>query len=68
MEPQPLLKTRYRANVTEQPEADHWLGYDGRFAIDNGAAERAIRPIAVGRATWLQVLAEMAACRPPRCC
>jgi transposase len=28
---------------------------DGRFAIDNGAAERAIRPIAVGRANWLQI-------------
>jgi hypothetical protein len=28
---------------------------DARFAIDNGAAERAIRPIAVGRANWLQV-------------
>jgi hypothetical protein len=26
-----------------------------RFAIDNGAAERAIRPIAVGRANWLQI-------------
>ena len=28
---------------------------DARFAIDNGEAERAIRPIAVGRANWLQV-------------
>ncbi len=28
---------------------------DARFAIDNGAAERAIRPIAVGRANWLHV-------------
>src|SRR4029079_1776440 len=28
---------------------------DARFAIDNGAAERAIRPIALGRANWLQV-------------
>ena len=28
---------------------------DARFAIDNGAAERAIRPIAIGRANWLQV-------------
>jgi hypothetical protein len=28
---------------------------DARFAPDNGAAERAIRPIAVGRANWLQV-------------
>jgi hypothetical protein len=28
---------------------------DARFAIDNGAAERAIRPIAVGRANWLQI-------------
>jgi transposase len=28
---------------------------DARFAIDNGAAERAIRPIAVGRANWLHI-------------
>jgi transposase len=28
---------------------------DARFAIDNGAAERAIRPLAVGRANWLHV-------------
>jgi transposase/uncharacterized coiled-coil protein SlyX len=28
---------------------------DARFVIDNGAAERAIRPIAVGRSNWLQV-------------
>ena len=28
---------------------------DARFAIDNGAAERAIRPIAVGGANWLQI-------------
>jgi hypothetical protein len=28
---------------------------DHRFAIDNGAAQRAIRPIAVGRANWLQI-------------
>jgi transposase len=28
---------------------------DARFAIDNGAAERAIRPVAVGRANWLQI-------------
>jgi transposase len=28
---------------------------DGRFAIDNGAAERAIRPLAIGRANWLHV-------------
>ena len=26
---------------------------DARFAIDNGAAERAIRPLASGRANWL---------------
>jgi hypothetical protein len=28
---------------------------DARFAIDNGAAERAVRPVAVGRANWLQI-------------
>ncbi|VTU01431.1 Uncharacterized protein OS=Blastopirellula marina DSM 3645 GN=DSM3645_28142 PE=4 SV=1: DDE_Tnp_IS66 [Gemmataceae bacterium] len=28
---------------------------DGRFAIDNGAAERAIRPLALGRGNWLHV-------------
>jgi hypothetical protein len=28
---------------------------DARFATDNGAAERAIRPLAVGRANWLQI-------------
>jgi hypothetical protein len=28
---------------------------NARFAIDNGAAERAIRPLAVGRANWLHV-------------
>ena len=28
---------------------------DARFAIDNGAAERAIRPLAVGRANWWHI-------------
>lgn len=28
---------------------------DARFTIDNGEAERAIRPLAVGRANWLHV-------------
>ena len=28
---------------------------DKRFAIDNGAAERAIRPLAIGRGNWLHV-------------
>jgi hypothetical protein len=28
---------------------------DARFAIDNGAAERAIRPLAVGRGNWLHI-------------
>ena len=28
---------------------------DARFANDNGAAERAIRPLAVGRSNWLHV-------------
>ena len=28
---------------------------DARFAIDNGAAERTIRPLAVGRSNWLHV-------------
>jgi transposase len=28
---------------------------DARFAIDNGAAERAIRPLATGRSNWLHV-------------
>jgi len=28
---------------------------DARFSIDNGEAERAIRPLAVGRANWLQI-------------
>jgi len=28
---------------------------DARFAIDNGAAERASRPLAIGRANWLHV-------------
>ncbi len=28
---------------------------DARFAIDNGAAERAIRPLAIGRSNWLHV-------------
>ena len=28
---------------------------DARFTIDNGGAERAIRPLAVGRANWLHV-------------
>jgi transposase len=28
---------------------------DARFAIDNGAAERAIRPLALGRSNWLHV-------------
>jgi hypothetical protein len=36
------------------PSLIRYLG-DARFAIDNGAAERAIRPIAVGRANWLQI-------------
>lgn len=28
---------------------------DARFAIDNGEAERAIRPLAVGRSNWLHI-------------
>jgi transposase len=28
---------------------------DARFSIDNGAAERAIRPLAIGRGNWLHV-------------
>jgi len=28
---------------------------DARFAIDNGAAERANRPLAIGRSNWLHV-------------
>ena len=28
---------------------------DSRFAVDNGEAERAIRPLAVGRSNWLHV-------------
>jgi transposase len=28
---------------------------DARFAIDNGEAERAIRPLALGRGNWLHV-------------
>jgi transposase len=28
---------------------------DSRFSIDNGAAERAVRPIAIGRANWVQI-------------
>lgn len=28
---------------------------DARFAIDNGAAERAIRPLAIGRGNWLHI-------------
>jgi transposase len=28
---------------------------DSRFAIDNGEAERAIRPLAIGRSNWLHV-------------
>ena len=28
---------------------------DARFAIDNGVSERAIRPLAIGRANWLQI-------------
>jgi transposase len=28
---------------------------DGRLTIDNGAAEQAIRPLAVGRRNWLQI-------------
>jgi hypothetical protein len=31
-----------------------YLG-DARFAIDNGACERAIRPLAIGRGNWLHV-------------
>jgi transposase len=28
---------------------------DARFAIDNGVAERAIRPLAIGRSNWLHI-------------
>jgi transposase len=28
---------------------------DARFAIDNGASERAIRPLAIGRGNWLHI-------------
>lgn len=39
---------------------NHWFSLvcylrDSRFAIDNGDAERAIRPYAVGRSNWLHV-------------
>jgi hypothetical protein len=43
---------RYTRN--RWPDLVRYLDY-ARFAIDNGAAERAIRPVAVGRANWLQV-------------
>jgi transposase len=36
----------------------HTLGVylvDGRLTIDNGPAEQAIRPLAIGRKNWLQV-------------
>jgi transposase len=36
------------------PTLDRYLS-DGRFAIDNNAGERAIRPLAVGRKNWLFV-------------
>ena len=36
------------------PSLTRYLG-DARFGIDNGAAERAIRPLAVGRANWLHI-------------
>ena len=40
---------------------------DSRFAIDNGEAERAIRPFAVGRSNWLHVGGD-GGLRPPPCC
>jgi len=36
------------------PTLDRYLG-DARFAIDNNVAERAVRPLAVGRKNWLFV-------------
>jgi hypothetical protein len=56
--PDDVLPRRIRQAVNyarnQWPSLVRYLD-DARFAIDNGAAERAIRPIAVGRANWLQV-------------
>ena len=38
--------------VNQWPTLVRYVG-DGRLAIDNGPAERAIRPLAVGRRNWL---------------
>lgn len=38
--------------LNEWPTLVRYVG-DGRLAFDNGSAERAIRPLAVGRNNWL---------------
>ena len=52
--PKSLFGQAVNYSRNQWPSLARYLG-DARFAIDNGAAERAIRPIAVGRANWLQV-------------
>jgi hypothetical protein len=52
--PKSLLGQAVAYSRNQWPSLVRYLD-DARFAIDNGAAERAIRPIAVGRANWLQV-------------
>lgn len=48
------LAKAFRYALNRWPSFALFLG-DGRIAIDNNAAERALRPIAVGRHNWLFV-------------
>ena len=40
---------------------------DGRVAIDNNPAERALRPIGIGRKNWLFAGADTGVARQPPC-
>ena len=52
--PQPLGLGAPAPAVRSEADLVRFLD-DARFAIDNGASERAIRPLAIGRANWLQI-------------
>src|SRR5262245_49005199 len=56
--PQVLPKSLIGEAVTDVTNQWPTLGVylkDGRLTIDNGPAEQAIRPLAVGRRNWLQI-------------
>ena len=47
-----IAKLLARAGIASRREIERMIA-DGRVAIDNNAAERAVRPIGLGRRNWL---------------